>query len=80
MDIERRIIEVLARVFGLPEDRVGRDFSVETVPQWDSMKHVTLVLELEKEFGVRFGEEEIVEMLSLEVIRSRVEGKVKLET
>ena len=40
-------------------DAVGSDASVETLPQWDSIGHVNIILEVETELGRKLLAEEI---------------------
>jgi acyl carrier protein len=48
--IEQRLRMVFERSFGRPF--VGSDHSVQSVEEWDSLSHVKLVLNLEKEFDL----------------------------
>ena len=52
----------------IPVEKINEDSSPDTIAEWDSLKHMNLILALEEEFGVQFGDEEIVEMLSIELI------------
>ncbi len=47
----------------------------DTLEQWDSLKHMSLVIALEEEFGVQFDEEEIVKMLSFPLIKETLSSK-----
>jgi acyl carrier protein len=64
--IRDRIIEVVSGVFGLPRDVVERGVSPEQVENWDSEKHVELVVALEDRFGCMFEAEEVPELTSIE--------------
>ncbi len=64
-----QLARVIAAVFGIPADTVTEESRPETIPQWDSMSHINLVLALEDEFGVSFSAEDMVEMLSVRLIR-----------
>lgn len=43
---------VIAQVFGFDPNEVGPDTLRSDIPDWDSLAHVSLVLELERAFGV----------------------------
>jgi len=64
-----------ARLFGVPQDRLGPASRPETTPGWDSFAHLKLVVALEEGFGVRFTTRDIVGLQSLadaeRVIRDR---------
>jgi acyl carrier protein len=38
---------------------VTPELSAKQVPEWDSLQHITLVVAVEKSFGVRFGVGEV---------------------
>jgi acyl carrier protein len=63
-----RVKKVMVQVFGVSADRLDDDSSKDTVEGWDSVSHLNLVLALEQEFNVQFNDEQIVEMISLELI------------
>ncbi|RYH03710.1 MAG: hypothetical protein EON57_09530 [Alphaproteobacteria bacterium] len=55
---ETRAAAVIARAFNIQGD-VAPDADMASLPAWDSMNHVTLLLELEKELGRPLRSEEI---------------------
>ena len=71
-----KVLETISRVLNVPVNMLSEDSSSESFEQWNSLKHMNLVLTLEEEFGVTFPDEDIVEMLS---VRKIVEVLVKLK-
>lgn len=67
-DIESRAKSVLSDVLGLGPESMGADTSADTVEEWDSLQHLTIVLSLEEEFDIAFDEEETVAVTSLPLI------------
>lgn len=53
----------------MPIEAVSEDSSPDTIPSWDSVSHLNLILSLEAEFGVSFSPEDVMEMLSVRLIR-----------
>lgn len=51
--------QVAADVFGVSADGISETDSSDTIPEWDSMKHLMLVMALEERFDVAFSPEEI---------------------
>jgi acyl carrier protein len=49
--------------------------SPETLPQWDSLGHVKLIMGCEEEFGVKFTIEETVESSSVGKLKSVLASK-----
>jgi acyl carrier protein len=74
MSLDERLRSVFASVFGLDPARVQDDDSYETIPEWDSVNHINLILALEAEFGVEFDPGEIAELGSVAAIRARLGG------
>ncbi len=64
--VRNRSIEVVSAVFGLPPEVVAGGVSPDRVENWDSEKHVELVVALEDRFGCLFEAEEVPELTSLE--------------
>jgi citrate synthase len=69
------IREVIAATFQIPVASVADDASNQTIPQWDSLGHITLVMALEQRFNVSFTLDEIVEMRDLPTIQRLLAGK-----
>ena len=56
-------------------EQLNEDSSPDTVENWDSLKHMNLILALEEEFNITFSDEEIVEMLSVKIIVKTLKEK-----
>jgi acyl carrier protein len=54
-----RLNEVFRSVFDDPELTVSLTTTAKDVPGWDSIVHITLVIEVEREFNVKFQMAEI---------------------
>mgnify|MGYP003571080183 FL=1 len=66
---ETRLKGVIADILKIDATIIGEDTSVDTVEQWDSLRHLNLVLALEAEFDISFTEEQTVEILNYPLIR-----------
>ncbi len=60
---------LLARMFGLPRRSITDATSNATVAAWDSLAHVTLILELEEAYGISFAAEETLSMTDVGSIK-----------
>jgi len=70
--------ECLARALQLDAAVVSQISEATTAPDlpgWTSVAHLSLVLELEKTFGVTFANDEIVSMGSVAAILERLRAK-----
>ena len=55
----QRLRAIFREVFGDPAMRVSEGDSPATIPDWDSVATVRLVLAAEAEFGIRFTTDEV---------------------
>ena len=58
--------DVFCRVLNVNVDVLNEDFTFKTVPQWDSVAHLSLISELEEVFDVFFESEDILHYGSYE--------------
>jgi acyl carrier protein len=56
-------------VTGTPVDTIDDESGPDTVPGWDSFSHIDLALSLEVEFGVSFTPEELMDLVSVRIIK-----------
>jgi acyl carrier protein len=61
--------EVVARVFNLDASEVTDQSSKETLAEWDSMGHLSLITGLEEEFNVSIAIADAMEMTSVQHIK-----------
>ena len=67
---EGQLKQVMADVFDIDANTISDSTSVDSVKEWDSLKHLNLVLALEQQFNVTFSVEQTVEMLSYPLIKT----------
>ncbi|MCF3477905.1 acyl carrier protein [Stenotrophomonas maltophilia] len=62
---EDQVVAVFARVLGIATDSVSDDLRYNTIPQWDSIAHMSVVAALEEAFGVMIDMDEVIDMSSV---------------
>jgi len=60
---------LVATVFGLHPSRVTDATSNQNTPEWDSLGHVTLIMELERHYGVSFSTEEALLLTNVDALK-----------
>lgn len=70
-----RVQRIVADSFETPIEQVTPQSNPDTISNWDSLRHLNMVLTLEQEFGVEFAPEEIEQLLSVEIIADFVKEK-----
>ena len=73
---EDRLKQIVADVLEVEPGAIGPDFSMDTVEQWDSLRHLTLVLAIEDGFGISVPDEEAANITSWPLVRLVVEEQV----
>jgi acyl carrier protein len=63
-----RVRQAMADVWSLPAERIPEDADTATLPNWDSLRHLELMLELEMSFGVRIPADEVPSLTSIDAI------------
>jgi acyl carrier protein len=66
--MRERIVDVFARIMETPAESLSNASSPATVETWDSLRHMSLVLALEEEFGIRLNDERIMKMTTVGAI------------
>jgi acyl carrier protein len=61
--------EVLAKVFGVPARELADTTSNRTLAAWDSLAHMTLIVELESTYGLSLSADDALKMNDLATIK-----------
>lgn len=69
------LIELFGEVLGVTPGSLSDATAPENTPEWDSLKAMELVTELEDRFQVRFSTREIMKMRTIGVVREVLAGK-----
>lgn len=54
----------------LPEAQYSEELQYQGIQAWDSTGHMTLIVELEKQFDVMLNMEDIIDMSSVEKVKA----------
>lgn len=63
--MRNRVFRIFSQIMGISEHQIVEASSPDSIGAWDSLRHMRLVLALEEEFGIKFSDETIVEMLTV---------------
>ena len=76
MTIINQLSEVFQDVFEDDDLVVDRNLTAKDVSDWDSLMHVTLVLAVEKEFGIRLSSSEVTNLKDVGDFIDLIEAKL----
>lgn len=72
MQLDPTLRSIFEAVLG-PDVRLESEHDgPETVPEWDSLNHLNLILAIESEFGIQFETSEIPELTTVGAIQARL--------
>jgi acyl carrier protein len=74
-EVKARLVDILANTLGVAPDAITDDFSAEQCGNWDSVRHLTLVLAIEDHFQIAFDEDEIWSLFSLPALTVAIEAQ-----
>jgi acyl carrier protein len=66
---------IVANVFGHDRSEIDDATSPDSLPEWDSLGHITLIIELEAAFGVSFAPEETMAMTDVGAIKKALQAR-----
>ena len=70
--MDSRFRATFEAVLGIDGSRLTDSDSPRSIPQWDSVTHLQLMLALESEFSIEFSPEEMAKLSSVGAIRERL--------
>ena len=74
--IKEKVRKVFLDVFGMDGSKFHYGMTGDDIKEWDSLSHMNLVSELEKEFGLSMEIDDISEMDSVKKVIEVVEKKL----
>jgi acyl carrier protein len=66
---ENALKQVMGTMLGVDPATIGPDASMDTIANWDSLRHMNLVLALEDEFKVTIPDEDAGNITSYKLIK-----------
>jgi acyl carrier protein len=73
--METRIKKVIGSVFGIDPAGITENDSPDSIANWDSLRHMNLIVALEEEFVIEFTEDEIMDMLNYKILYAIIKDK-----
>ena len=66
--MKEQIFNVVSTIMNVEVEHINEDSSPDNIENWDSLKHMNLVVALEETFNIEFSPEDIGEMMSVGLI------------
>lgn len=75
MTVPEQVFEIVASILRVPPASIDASSSPDTLPEWDSLRHLQIVLALEEAFSLQLSVDEIEAMHSVRVIAAIVQER-----
>ncbi len=75
--VYQQLNDVFCKVFNVPELVISDEMTASDVPNWDSVTHVLLILEVETTFGIQLSTSEIARLKNVGDLRVLLEAKLQ---
>lgn len=73
--MDKRLEKVIRSVFPIEGDTIDENWTSDHIPEWDSVGHLDLIMEIEKEFDIKIEIEEMFEVEKLGDIKTILEKR-----
>lgn len=73
--MDKKLKKIFAKIIGVKETSIKSNTSPKNTKKWDSLAHMNLIMALEKQFKIKFTDDEITEMLTYELIKEIIKNK-----
>lgn len=70
-----KLESIVAKVLSIDESAINDESNAKNTPNWDSMRHIELLLAIEVAFGVQFSMPEITSLKNLGDMRRLLSSK-----
>ena len=75
--ISERLKGIIRHEFDAEGIVLSEETTANDVPGWDSFSHISIIHQVEKEFGIRFGTLEIINLKNLGDLQRLIDTKAK---
>ena len=63
-----RILQILSTVFEVEITTLNEESSIDNIENWDSIRHLNLIIALEEEFKISIPDEEVGDLVNYKLI------------
>lgn len=77
-NIGRQVIQIIARCLEVPAETIGTEARIEEIGEWDSLRNVLLIEQLEKAFHIAIPQEDLLDLVSVNAFIGEVNKCLRL--
>lgn len=72
-----KIKNVMSTIFDVPLETINENSSSDTIENWDSLRHLNLILALEEEFNISIPDEEVGNLVNFKLVELTINELLK---
>ncbi|MCI8838425.1 MAG: acyl carrier protein [Hungatella sp.] len=76
MNIYGQVIRIMAEILKVNEEQIGEDTAIGDIPTWDSLSHLSIISTIEKEFGIQFTPDVVMDLEDVSDFVNAIEDRV----
>ena len=69
-EIDDKLENLLKETFQI--EKINLESSMDDIPEWDSFKHIELIIAIEEKFKIQLEYTDTTEMVSIPIIKSKI--------
>lgn len=77
-ECHERLTKVFRELFDNPSLEIKDDYDASSIPGWDSLAHVNLIVSVEEEFGTNFTTAEIAAITCVGDMKKLIQKRIQL--
>tara|TARA_B100001175_G_scaffold242138_1_gene208530 strand:+ start:27002 stop:27232 length:231 start_codon:yes stop_codon:yes gene_type:complete len=75
--MENKIKKIMSEIFEINIDNISNGLSPADIDNWDSLRHLMLIVEIEKKFEIKFTDDELISLIDYSSICKIISIKTK---
>jgi acyl carrier protein len=60
-----KLFKSFATALNIPVDKVSKELTYQSIPEWDSITHMVLISQIEEDFEVSIDTDDVIDMSSV---------------
>ena len=77
LELEEKVIQIISTSLEVSLEIISVELSIGDIPEWDSLGHIVIISNLEKEFSLNFDPEIIMDLEDVSDIVVAIEERLK---
>lgn len=72
-----KIKKIMSVIFEIPSGEINENSSSDNIENWDSLRHLNMIVALEEEFGVSIPDDEVGNLVNFKLVELTINELLK---